>query len=43
MIPIMMNTVLLVTPLEKHGSTMGICGCAISLGPTVSGSILHLF
>ncbi|BCN31776.1 DHA2 family efflux MFS transporter permease subunit [Anaeromicropila herbilytica] len=47
MIPIMMNTVLLVTPHEKHGSAMGICGCAISLGPalgpTVSGIILQFF
>ena len=47
MIPIMMNTVLLITPPEKHGSAMGICGCAISLGPalgpTVSGVILQFF
>ena len=47
MIPIMMNTVLLITPQEKHGSAMGICGCAISLGPalgpTVSGIILQFF
>lgn len=47
MIPIMMNTVLLITPPEKHGSAMGICGCAISLGPalgpTVSGIILQFF
>jgi DHA2 family lincomycin resistance protein-like MFS transporter len=45
MIPIMMNTVLLVTPPEKHGSAMGICGCAISLGPalgpTVAGIVLQ--
>jgi len=47
MIPILMNTVLLVTPPEKHGSAMGICGCVISLGPalgpTFSGIILQLF
>ena len=47
MIPIMMNTVLLVTPPEKQGSAMGICGCAISLGPalgpTVSGILLQFF
>ena len=30
MIPILMNTVLLITPPEKHGSAMGICGCAMS-------------
>lgn len=33
MIPIMMNTVLLVSPKEKIGSSMAICVCAISLGP----------
>ena len=47
MIPILMNTVLLITLPEKHGSAMGICGCAISLGPalgpTVSGIILQFF
>ena len=47
MIPIMMNTVLIVTPPEKHGSAMGICGCAISLGPalgpTVAGCVLQFF
>ena len=47
MIPILMNTVLLITPPEKHGSAMGICGCAISLGPalgpTVSGIVLQFF
>ncbi|MBE6090930.1 MAG: multidrug efflux MFS transporter [Clostridium beijerinckii] len=47
MIPIMMNTVLLVTPPEKHGSAMGVCGCAISLGPAlgpaVSGIILQFY
>jgi DHA2 family lincomycin resistance protein-like MFS transporter len=47
MIPIMMNTVLLVTPPEKRGSAMGICICAIqlgpALGPTVSGLILQFF
>ena len=45
MIPIMMNTVLLVTPPENRGSAMGICGCAISLGPalgpTVAGIVLQ--
>jgi DHA2 family lincomycin resistance protein-like MFS transporter len=47
MIPIMMNTVLLVTPPENRGSAMGICGCAISLGPalgpTVAGIVLQFF
>jgi len=45
MIPIMMNTVLLVTPPKKRGSAMGICVCAIqlgpALGPTFSGLILQ--
>lgn len=45
MIPIMMNTVLLVAPKEKIGISMAVCGCAISLGPafgpTVSGVILQ--
>lgn len=47
MIPIMMNTVLVVSPKEKIGSSMAICVCAISLGPafgpTVSGIILQYF
>lgn len=47
MIPIMMNTVLLVAPKEKIGSSMAICVCAISLGPafgpTFSGIILQYF
>lgn len=47
MIPIMMNTVLLVAPKEKIGSSMAICVSAISLGPafgpTVSGIILQYF
>ncbi|MCB2353825.1 DHA2 family efflux MFS transporter permease subunit [Clostridium estertheticum] len=47
MIPLLMNTVLLVTPPEKHGAAMGICGCVISigpaLGPTVSGILLQFF
>jgi DHA2 family lincomycin resistance protein-like MFS transporter len=47
MIPLMMNTVLIVIPPEKHGSAMGICGCAISLGPalgpTVAGFVLQYF
>lgn len=47
MIPIMMNTVLLVVPPEKRGSAMGICVCVIqlgpALGPTVSGLVLQFF
>jgi DHA2 family lincomycin resistance protein-like MFS transporter len=47
MIPLMMNTVLLITPPENHGSAMGICGSAISLGPalgpTVAGGVLQFF
>lgn len=47
MIPIMMNTILMVTPPEKQGAAMGIGTCAIqlgpALGPTVSGYILQYF
>ncbi|WP_368490393.1 DHA2 family efflux MFS transporter permease subunit [Clostridium sp. BJN0013] len=47
MIPIMMNTILLVTLPEKRGSAMGICVCVIqlgpALGPTISGLILQFF
>jgi DHA2 family lincomycin resistance protein-like MFS transporter len=47
MIPIMMNTILLITPLEKRGSAMAVGACAIqlgpALGPTASGFILQFF
>lgn len=47
MIPIMMNTVLVVTPPQNRGSVMGICGAALSLGPalgpTVAGIVLQSF
>lgn len=47
MIPIMMNTVLLVAPREKIGSAMGVCVSAVALGPAfgpiVSGIILEYF
>ncbi|MDN5352967.1 MAG: transporter, family, lincomycin resistance protein [Clostridiales bacterium] len=47
MVSIMMTIVLLVTPPEKRGSAMGICSCAIqlgpALGPTFSGVILQFF
>lgn len=45
MIPIMMNTVLVVTPPQKRGSIMGLCGAAITLGPalgpTFAGIVLQ--
>ncbi|WP_242967768.1 DHA2 family efflux MFS transporter permease subunit [Tepidibacter mesophilus] len=47
MIPIMMNTVLLVAPKERIGLAMAACVCAVSLGPafgpTASGIILRYF
>ncbi|MCC9295625.1 DHA2 family efflux MFS transporter permease subunit [Clostridium sp. WLY-B-L2] len=47
MIPIMMNTILLITPQKKRGSAMAIGACAIqlgpALGPTISGFILQFF
>lgn len=39
MIPIMMNTVLIVTPQEKHGSAMGVCMCVISLYSLLSNLV----
>ena len=47
LIPIMMNTALVISPPEKRGSTMGLCVCAIlfgpALGPIVSGTLLQFF
>ena len=47
MIPIMMNTALIVSPKEKIGASMAACVCAISLGPafgpTFSGIMLQYF
>ncbi|MBU5315474.1 DHA2 family efflux MFS transporter permease subunit [Clostridium bornimense] len=47
MIPIMMNSILMVTPPEKHGSVMGVGVCAVqlgpALGPTISGYLLQYF
>jgi len=47
LIPIMMNTVLVITSPEKRGTAMGMCVCAIqigpALGPTVSGLLLQFF
>jgi len=45
LIPIMMNTVLVVTPPQKRGATMGLCGAALilgpALGPTIAGIVLE--
>jgi DHA2 family lincomycin resistance protein-like MFS transporter len=45
MIPIMMNTVLVVTPPQNRGSIMGLCGAALTLGPalgpTFAGIVLQ--
>jgi drug resistance transporter, EmrB/QacA subfamily len=47
LIPIMMNTVLVVTPPQNRGSVMGACGAALTLGPafgpTVAGIVLQSF
>lgn len=47
MIPIMMNTTLLIAPKEKVGTAMALCVSGITLGPafgpTVSGIILQFF
>ncbi len=47
LVPIMMNTALAVSAPEKRGSTMGLCVCAIlmgpALGPIVSGTLLQFF
>jgi DHA2 family lincomycin resistance protein-like MFS transporter len=47
LIPIMMNTALVINPPEKHGSVMGLCVSVITLGPalgpTVSGLLLQFF
>lgn len=47
LIPIMMNSALVITPHEKHGSTMGLCISIMTLGPalgpTVSGLLLQSF
>lgn len=47
MVSIMMTIVLIVIPKEKRGSAMGICSCAIqlgpALGPTFAGVILQFF
>lgn len=47
LIPIMMNSALVITPPEKHGSIMGLCASVLTLGPalgpTVSGLLLQFF
>lgn len=47
MIPIMMNTTLLVAPREKIGTAMALCVCGITLGPafgpSISGIIVQFF
>lgn len=47
MIPIMMNTVLLVVPKSQIGTAMALCVCGITLGPafgpTVSGILVQFF
>lgn len=40
-IPIMMNTVLVVAPPKSRGVIMGLCGAALTLGPTAAGIILQ--
>jgi len=47
LIPIMMNTVLIVAPPQNRGSAMGLCGAALALGPalgpTVAGIVLQFY
>ncbi|MCD2347675.1 MDR family MFS transporter [Clostridium guangxiense] len=47
LIPIMMNSALVITPPERHGSIMGLCVSVLTLGPalgpTVSGLLLQSF
>lgn len=47
LIPILMNTALIINPPEKRGAVMGACVCVISLGPafgpTFSGILLQYF
>jgi MFS transporter, DHA2 family, lincomycin resistance protein len=45
MVPLMVNTTLLVTPREKHGSAMGLCQLVIltapALAPTLAGVLVE--
>ena len=47
MIPIAMNTVLIVVPKKQIGTAMALCACGITLGPafgpTVSGILVQFF
>ena len=47
MIPILMNSVLLIAPKNEIGKAMALCVCGISvgpaLGPTISGIIVQFF
>lgn len=47
MIPIMMNTVLIVVPKTQIGTAMALCVCGITLGPafgpTISGILVQFF
>ena len=47
MIPIMMNTVLIVVPKTQIGTAMALCVCGITLGPafgpTISGIMVQFF
>ena len=47
MIPIMMNTVLIVVPKTQIGTAMALCVCGITLGPafgpTISGVLVQFF
>lgn len=47
MIPIMMNTVLIVVPKQQIGTAMALCVCGITLGPafgpSVSGIMVQFF
>jgi len=47
LVPIMMNTALVLSPPDKRGLNMGLCVCAIligpALGPIASGTLLQFF
>jgi DHA2 family lincomycin resistance protein-like MFS transporter len=45
MVPLMMNTILLITPPEKHGHSIGLCMLVVlfapAIAPTISGVIVQ--
>lgn len=47
LMPIMMNTVLSLSPPEKRGAAIGMCSCSVlfgpAFGPIVSGALLQFF